>query len=705
LKQGQIKNLKVALVGNPNTGKTSLFNRLTGLNQQVGNYPGITVDKKMGTCQLHPNLNADILDLPGTYSINPSSIDESLVYNTLINDSNIDFPDVVVVVAEVENLKRNLLLFTQIKDIGLPTILVINMADQIERKGIELDVKALEKALKTDVILTSARKNTGIEELKTALTHYADLDTSSVADFSEKIDGNFFKKIDQDLPRFSSYKSWLLITQKEQGDFLTQKEIEAIKKVNSKPDLIKKFQHKETVFRYRTINSILKKTYSINRENGSDLRGKLDRILIHKYWGYVIFSLILMLMFQSVFAWSELPMQWIDNLFVILKDFTKQQLPEGPFTNLLVDGVLAGINGILIFIPQIVILFLFVSVLEETGYMSRAVFLMDKIMRQFGMSGKSVIPLVSGVACAIPAIMSTRNIENWRERIITILVTPFITCGARIPVYSILIALVIPNKTYFGVFNLQGLTMLFLYVLGFITALLAAYILHKIMENKTKSFFVIELPNYKIPSLKNTGITVFDKTKDFVFGAGKIILALSVIIWFLQTNGGKQFNQATEIITKENIESNLTKTELQHKIAAFQSENSYLGYLGKKIEPIVKPLGYDWKMGIGIITSFAAREVFVGTMATIYSVEDDGASNLPLQERMKQEINEETGQARYNLASGISLLLFYVFAMQCMGTLATVKRETKSWKWPLFQLISMGFIAYISALTVFQILK
>jgi ferrous iron transport protein B len=321
------------------------------------------------------------------------------------------------------------------------------------------------------------------------------------------------------------------------------------------------------------------------------------------------------------------------------------------------------------------------------------------------MSGKSVIPLVSGVACAIPAIMSTRNIENWRERIITILVTPFITCGARIPVYSILIALVIPNKTYFGVFNLQGLTMLFLYVLGFITALLAAYILHKIMENKTKSFFVIELPNYKIPSLKNTGITVFDKTKDFVFGAGKIILALSVIIWFLQTNGGKQFNQATEIITKENIESNLTKTELQHKIAAFQSENSYLGYLGKKIEPIVKPLGYDWKMGIGIITSFAAREVFVGTMATIYSVEDDGASNLPLQERMKQEINEETGQARYNLASGISLLLFYVFAMQCMGTLATVKRETKSWKWPLFQLISMGFIAYISALTVFQILK
>jgi ferrous iron transport protein B len=397
-------------------------------------------------------------------------------------------------------------------------------------------------------------------------------------------------------------------------------------------------------------------------------------------------------------------MQWIDSLFSTLKSFARTQLPEGSLTNLLVDGVLAGINGIVIFIPQIAILFLYISILEETGYMSRVVFIMDKIMRRFGMSGKSVIPIVSGVACAIPAIMSARNIDNWRERLITILITPFTTCGARIPVYTILIALVIPDKTYLGIFNLQGITLLALYMLGFLTALFSGYLLHLFLKIKPNNFFVIELPDYKIPSLKNTSITVLEKTKAFVFGAGKIILAISVIVWFLQTNGGESFDNAKEIVLSQ-VSADTNKEEIKHQIAAYKSKHSYLGVLGKSIEPIVRPLGYDWKMAIGILTSFAAREVFVGTMATIYSVEDDGAQNIPLQERMRKERNPKTGIKTYNLASGLSLLLFYAFAMQCISTLAIVKKETNSWKWPLAQLFGMGALAYISAFIIFQIFK
>ena len=700
------KNIKIALVGNPNTGKTSLFNALTGLHQKVGNYPGITVDKKEGFIDLPNKQKAIIFDLPGTYSINPNSIDESVVYKTLIDSSSLDFPDVAVVVADIQNLKRNLLLFTQVKDLQIPTILVINMVDQMSRKGIDIDVEQLEKQLKTKVILTSVRKNTGINELQKTLVNYLVLNTESIADFSEKIDGSYFKKINQALPNFSSYKSWLLITQNEQAAFLSNTEKEQIALFGKNANKIKKFQHKETVFRYQRINEILKETYKIDRVKGSDLRGKLDRILIHKFWGYLIFSALLIFMFQAVFAWSEAPMNWVDSFFSYLTDLARNNLPPGQFTDLLVDGIIAGVNGVMIFVPQIAILFLFVSILEETGYMSRAVFIMDKIMRKFGMSGKSVIPLISGVACAVPAIMSARNIENWRERLITILVTPFTTCGARIPVYAIVIALVIPQKTYLGgIFNLQGLTMTALYALGFFAAIFSGYLLHKVFKTQSNSFFIVELPEYKIPSLKNTAITVWGKTKSFVLDAGKIVLAISIIIWFLQTNGGEKFDNASEIVKQEFLSSTLSEKELNQKIASYQSEQSYLGYLGKFIEPAVAPLGYDWKMGIGILTSFLAREVFVGAMATIYSVADDGEENLSLQKRMRQEIHPETGEKMYNLASGISLLLFYAFAMQCMVTLAVVKRETNSWKWPLIQLFGMGGLAYATALIAYQLLK
>ncbi len=699
------KILKIALVGNPNTGKTSLFNQLTGLNQKVGNYPGITVDKKQGVCHLSDSVKAIITDLPGTYSINSTSADEDIVYNTLVDESNPDFPDVVVVVAEVENLKRNLFLFTQIKDLGIPTVLVINMADQMSRKGITINVSGLETDLDTKVLLVSARKKTGIASLKQVLLHYKDLNNKSLADISQRIDGHFFKRIKEALPQFSIYKSWLLITQKETNTFISPEEQKVISFFREKPDKIKKFQHKEAIFRYQVINEILKKNYTVDRKSGTDLRGRLDRILTHKIFGYVFFALILMIIFQSVFSWASIPMEWIDQSFSQLASYVQQQLPAGKFTDLIVEGVIPGIGGVLIFVPQIAILFLFVALLEETGYMSRVVFLMDKIMRKYGMSGKSVIPLVSGTACAIPAIMSSRNIESWRERLITILVVPFTTCSARIPVYAILISLIIPDKHYLGVFNLQGLTLLALYALGFVAAISSAYLLNKVLKIKSKSFFVIELPNYKIPSPKNIGITVLEKTKAFVLGAGRIILAISIVLWFLASNGGTDYTQAEQIVKKEYANTTLTPSELQTKIASYRIAHSYIGKIGKSIEPAIRPLGYDWKVGIALISSFAAREVFVGTLATIYSVEDSGNNTATIKERMQNEVDSVTGQKRFSFATGMSLLMFYAFAMQCMGTLATVKRETNSWKWPVLQLLGMGSLAYMVALITFQLLK
>lgn len=697
--------LKIALVGNPNTGKTSLFNQLTGLNQKVGNYPGITVDKKVGYCQLTPDLKAQILDLPGTYSINATSADEHIVFDTLVNDQNPDYPDVVVVVTEIENLKRNLFLFTQIKDLGIPTILVINMVDQLKKKGIQIDHEALEMALKTKVILMSARKNIGIDELKEAIINYPSLNTCSVADVSERIRGFFFEHIKDAFPQYSLYKSWLLITRDEPTTFITPEIQDKLDLFRSKEDKIKHFQHKEAIYRYQVIHEILKKTYQVDRAKGSDLRGILDRILTHKVFGYVIFAVVLMLIFQSVYAWASIPMDWIDTTFAQLSEYTKSQMPSGKFTDLLTDGIIPGIGGILIFIPQIAILFFFVAILEETGYMSRVVFLMDKIMRQFGMSGKSVLPLVSGTACAIPAIMSSRNIESWRERLITILVTPFVTCSARLPVYAILIALIIPEKTYYGIFNLQGLTLMVLYLLGFAAAFSSAMLLNYVLKIKNKSFFIIELPNYQIPSLKNIGLTVWDKTKAFVWEAGKIILAISIVLWFLASHGNKNFNQAESTIAAQNAQKNVTVDHqtLENQISSYKLEHSYLGQIGKGIEPVIRPLGYDWKIGIALISSFAAREVFVGTLATIYSVGDSSENTSTIKEQMKAE-KDSNGKPIFNFATGISLLLFYAFAMQCMGTLAIVKRETNTWKWPVLQLTGMGLLAYLIALTAYQIL-
>ena len=697
-----IKNINVALIGNPNTGKTSVFNALTGLNQKVGNYPGITVEKKIGFSLINKLTKARILDLPGTYSLNASSMDESLVVELLLNKNDPDYPDVAVVITDVENLKRNLLLFSQIKDLEIPTILVVNMSDQISRRGIKIDVKKLKEKLNTEVILVSTRKNSGVSDLKKTLADYRKLSTKPFLD-TKIIDKEYFESLQLAFPNQSPYKLWLVITQDINFTKLDRQKVSDSSAFRSLPrSQLKNLQQRETIHRYQLINQILKETYKKNLEEATDLRSRLDNILIHKIWGYVIFFFILLIIFQSIFEWSSLPMDFIDNSFTEIGEWARENMQGGILNDLITEGVIPGLGGIIIFIPQIAFLFLFISFLEETGYMSRVVFLMDRGLRKYGLSGKSVVPLISGTACAIPAIMATRNIENWKDRLITILVVPFTTCSARLPVYMILISLVIPDKKILGI-NYQGLSLMGLYLIGFIMAIASASILNRFLKTPNKSYFVVEMPNYKLPLLKNILITVWEKTRTFIIEAGKIILAISILLWFMASFGpGQNFSNADSIIIEKFSEEPMTEIELDREISAFRLENSYIGLLGKSIEPLITPLGYDWKIGIALISSFAAREVFIGTLATIYSVGSGGQETI--KNRMAGELKRD-GTKLFNLATGISLMLFYAFAMQCMSTLAIVKKETNSWKWPIIQLSSMTVIAYLVALISFQLLK
>ena len=697
-----INSINVALIGNPNTGKTSVFNLLTGLNQKVGNYPGTTVEKKEGNCSLDKINKARIIDLPGTYSVNATSLDESIVFQILMDKKSRDYPDVALVVADVENLKRNLLLFSQVKDLQIPTILAINMSDIMIRKGIEIDIIKLEKKLDTKIVLISSKKNEGFDILKDSLIKYKRLSKSIFLDL-KKINFKYFENLQKSFSNESLYKLWTDITQDInffKKDAIRQEKI--IKLSTISKNKIARIQQKEIIKRYQIINEILKSTYNIDINKAKDLRSRIDRVLIHKFWGYIIFFFVLLLMFQSIYNWSSYPMDYIDSGFSSFSNFINKTLPPGIFTDLLSQGIISGIGGVVIFIPQITFLFLFISILEQSGYMSRVVFLMDRGLRKFGLSGKSVIPLISGTACAIPAVMSTRNIENWKERLITILITPFTTCSARLPVYLIIIALVIPEKSWFGI-NIQGITLMGLYLLGFIMALISSSILTKILKIKSKKYFIVELPDYKMPSLKNIIFNVIEKVKSFVVEAGKIILSISIILWGLASYGpGKNIENAEQIVKLNPKSSEWSKQKLEYEIGSFKLEHSYIGIMGKSITPIISPLGYDWKIGIALITSFAAREVFVGTLATIYSVGQD--NDLTIKEKMRSE-TKLNGKPMFDFPTGISLLLFYAFAMQCMSTLAVVRKETNSWKWPIVQLSFMTIIAYLASLTAYQILS
>ncbi len=659
----------IALIGNPNSGKSTLFNSLTGLHQKTGNYSGVTVDKHYGTYQLN-GIEYQITDLPGTYSLYPKSMDEEVACKALLNEQ--EKIDVVVIVVDSSNLKRHLLLATQVIDLKKPCVMVLNMIDEAEKNNIIIYKEELEKLLGIKVITTNSRKKEGIKELKEAITE---------AKNSDSVFYNFEKQ-KQLFPQADSYEQ--VIT----SQFNNTKQ-------NSSD--IKAFELADNIHRFAKINYIVAKCIKQPKQLSKSHTQKLDSFFTHKFFGFAFFFFVLFIIFQFIFYVAEYPMTWIEEGFAQLMSFTANALPAGQLNDLVVNGILAGISGIVVFVPQIALLFFFIAILEDTGYMSRASFILDKVMRRFGLNGKSVIPMISSVACAVPSIMSTRTITNWKDRIITILVTPLISCSARLPVYTLLISIMFAGKQTFLGFNYQGLVLMAMYVLGFVAALLAAYILKRVLKTEEKSYFIMELPVYRKPQWQTVAMLVFDKVKVFLFDAGKIILAISVVLWFLTTHAP---GNAFEEIDKKAQASPITLSE--ESINAEKLEASYAGVLGKKMEPIIKPLGFDWKIGIALITSFAAREVFVGTMATIYS-SGDSDNTETLREKLIAEKNFETQQPSYSNAVCWSLLVFYVFAMQCMSTLATTYRETKHWKWPAIQLVFMTGLAYLSSFAIYSV--
>ncbi len=699
--------MKVALIGNPNSGKSSLFNHLTGLRQKIGNFPGVTVDKKIGFCKLATNTDVQIIDLPGTYSIYPNSLDEQVVLEVLADPHNTDYPDLAVVVLDASNLKRNMLLFEQVSDLGIPCILALNMLDAALELGISIDSLKLSQLLGVPVVEINAREGIGIDGLK--LLIFNQLKNPTTHHNKEIVDQEKQKITTVVQEKFNLKNRYLAIQYLAQSPKLTflgfekQKELQKMAlDANFDPD---RFQSLDTMLRYQDIKATLEQVIETQGEHKTTRTEKIDAILLHKVWGYAIFLLVLFIIFQAVFALASYPMDMIDQGIAVFSDWVKAVLPVSKLTDLLTDGIIAGIGGVLIFIPQIAFLFILITLLEESGYMARVVVLMDKLIRKFGLSGKSVVPLISSMACAVPAIMSARTIGNWKDRLITIMVTPLMSCSARLPIYTIIIALVIADKKVLGFFNMQGLALMGLYLLGFFSALLSGWLMKWLLKSKERSYFVMELPTYKRPRWNQVGFAVLEKVKTFVFEAGKVILAISVILWVLSSYGpGESFSKAESIVKAEN--PTLNEEELLAKTASYKLKNSYAGKFGQIIEPAIKPLGYDWKIGIALITSFAAREVFVGTMSTIYSIGADAAEDEnTIKARLKREINPETGEPVFNIATSFSLLIFYVFAMMCMSTLAVVYRETKGWKWPMIQLVYMSALAYVSAFIVYQLLK
>lgn len=700
--------LKIALVGNPNSGKSTLFNVLTGLNQKIGNFPGVTVEKKTGYCKLPDQRQAQITDLPGTYSFYPKSKDERIVLDALMDKSAPNYPDLIVFVADASNLKRNLLLFSQIADLNIPVIIALNMMDLATQSGIEISVDELALKLGVQVIPISARKQQGIDRLKKAIQNNSSLALQNPSIEVESIAPELIRKIQEELKIDKPYQALQIAHQYQEIGFLSDAEKGRVAELCKEFEFhSQKSQATETIARYNFINDVLFDTVEVKTKPGKEtMSNRIDRVLTHRVFGFVIFFAILFLIFQAIFSWSEYPMTLIEDLFLWLTDQALKILPPGVFTDLIVDGVLAGLSGVIIFIPQIAILFACISVLEDTGYMSRVTFMMDKIMRKVGLSGKSIVPLIGGFACAVPSIMSARNIESWKDRMITIMVTPLIACSARLPVYTLLISLVVPDEKVWGFINLQGLALMSLYILSIISAIIVAWVMKQIIRSRERGYFIMELPVYRMPRWNNVLLTMYRSVKAFVFEAGKVIIAVSVILWVLSSYGPpKRFEQIEAKYSTTPMKQQHDPAELDRLVASEKLENSYAGVLGRSIEPVIKPIGFDWKIGIALITSFAAREVFVGTMATIYSVEADDAHMESVREKMASARNPETGMPVFTVAVAFSLMVFYAFAMQCISTIAVVYRETKSWTWPAIQFAYMTTLAYLASLLVYQLLK
>lgn len=700
--------LHIALVGNPNSGKSSLFNCLTGLNQKVGNFPGVTVDKKTGVTPISDSLTGNIIDLPGTYSLYPKRLDEWVSYKVLLNQDKDIKADVFVVVVDANNLKRNLLFCSQIIDLKKPVVVALTMTDLAKKKGIQIDQNELERELGVPVVAVNPRKQKGITQLKKAIELTAtNLYKIPARDFIENKELAFapIEDLRKVVPDASDYSAIHYLINHEQFK-LDNGLQETIENIERKHDFNHtKTQATEILQRYHRIKHIMQVAVSEPDPMQKTLMtDKLDNVLLHRRWGYLILLGVLFLLFQSVFLLAQYPMDWIDTGFSSLSGWLSNSLAEAWWSDLLINGVVAGLGGILIFVPQIMILFGLITLLEDTGYMARISFLTDRLMRSVGLNGKSVMPLISGFACAVPAIMSARAIENRKERLLTILITPLMSCSARLPVYAILIGLVIPNNYILGFLSVQGLVMMGLYLLGLVMALLISYIAKFFIKIKEKSFFILELPTYRAPRWNNVIQTMVSKAKIFVLEAGKVIMVISLVLWALSSFGpGNRMAEVEKRYEQAKVENVKSSEQIENEYGTAKLENSYAGIIGKSIEPVIKPLGYDWKIGIALITSFAAREVFVGTMATLYSVGEDD-EGLKLKEKM-QAAKKEDGTPMFTLATGLSLMVFYLFAMQCMSTLAIVKRETRTWKWPIIQFVYMTGLAYVMSLLFYQLFK
>jgi len=675
----------VALVGNPNCGKTAIFNLLTGLHQKVSNYPGITVEKKEGTVYAQGDKTFNLLDLPGTYSLSAESFDEQIVSDQVLSWAKGENPPAVIVsVVDASNLSRNLYLTTQLLDLDIPTIVVLNMMDQLKDSS-QIEIQKLKKELGVSAVVPiSAKMNWGLDALKSAIQKSL-VNLAQTNHQSQWINQDISHQIKLLIePHFSSSKfaAAHALRRISRNESLNgeNSNIEAIR--NSILELGYNTDTLEATLRYKWIDGILpfvqpKIRTKIQKETRSE---RWDKILTHPWMGPAIFMAILYFIFQSIFTWASIPMDWIQAGIDNIAIFVLSNMSPGMLRDILVEGIIGGVGAIVIFLPQILILSFFLTVLEDTGYMARVAFMLDKSMTKMGLHGKSILPLMSAYACAIPGIMSTRTIDSWKERLVTILILPLMSCSARLPVYTLLISAFIPPITVGGYFNLQGLTLVVMYFLGTVTALILAKIFSRFIKEKSSSSFVMELPPYRVPITRSVIRQVFIRGKLFLVNAGKIIMAISILLWFLASY--------------PKVDSSLTDVNPIH--------HSYAGKIGHAMEPVIRPLGFDWKIGIGLLTSFAAREVMVSTMATIYNVKDRGDETVNLREAMRNDVDEKTGVPVYTPLIALALMVFYVFAAQCMATFAIVRQETNSWKWPLFMIAYLTILAYAGAFIVYR---
>jgi ferrous iron transport protein B len=698
--------LNIALVGNPNSGKSTLFNALTGLNQKTGNFPGVTVEKHSGKVRIfntrtNSRHTVNFIDLPGTYCLFPKSLDELETYKAITDKDNAEFPDKIIVVADASNLKRSLLLCLQVLDLGIPAVLAVNMIDLLERSNLKLDTVRLAAELGIPVIPVNARERKGLLELKQAL-------------FQEQVGaGRMFEQPLQHYPAMIEELKSALGETHDYKAILTAANYDLLNDNKQLADLRAllarhgkspyTLQSDESLRRYAMIETVLDNCINqVTITRALDFTMKLDAVFTHPFWGFMIFLSVLFLVFQSVFSWAELPMDIIDSGFLMFSETLSRQLPEGALNDLITQGVIPGLGGIFMFIPQIAILFAFIAMLEDSGYMARVSFIMDRLLRKFGINGRSVIPLISGVACAVPAIMSARTIKNRKERLLTIFVTPLMSCSARLPVYTLLIAIAIPDQQV-GSMNLKGLIMMGLYLIGFVAALGTSWVMKWVLKSNERSYFIMELPVYRMPQFRVVVLTMLEKVKVFIKDAGKVIVAISILLWGLSSYGpGDRFENIEKKYADASLLEELGEEEIERRVSSEKLRNSYAGIMGKTLEPVIAPLGFDWKIGIALVTSFAAREVFVGTMATIYGAEGEDETGVTLKARMTNDKHDATGKPVFTLAASMALILFYAFAMQCMSTLAVVYRETRSWKWPLFQFIYMGALAWLAAFAAFE---